>query len=299
MSQRPLLFGIAGDSGSGKDSLALAIAGLFGEQAVASVSGDDYHNWDRGRPMWSVVTHLNPRANNLQRMADDVLMLASGLTMNARHYDHKTGRFTKPRRISFNDVIIVSGLHTLLVPSLRRNFDVSIFLGMDEELRRYFKIRRDIGDRGHSPAHVVAAIERRVADADLFISPQREYADVIFSLNPVDRVQLADPLKHREVRLKLVVLLRKNLSCEALVRALIGLCGLRVDATFLKGSELVELVVDGDVDSEDIAFAAGILIPDIEELISLEPKWEGGMTGIMQLISLAQAAYAIRSVDLG
>ena len=27
---------------------------------VVNLSGDDYHLWDRQKPIWQVMTHLNP-----------------------------------------------------------------------------------------------------------------------------------------------------------------------------------------------------------------------------------------------
>ena len=165
----------------------------------------------------------------------------------ARHYDHITGRFTKPRRIKFNDVIIVSGLHALLLPALRERYDVRVFLDMDEELRRHYKIRRDVGERGHSVESIERSIERRLPDAVRFINPQRAQADVVFSSQPVNRDHLKDPVRDREVRVKLAVLSRHDTSYETLVRILIGIRGLHVDVNLIEGHELVELVIEGEI----------------------------------------------------
>ena len=64
--------------------------------------------------------------------------------------------------------------------------DVRIYLDMDEELRRYFKIRRDVGERGHSLESVERSIARRQPDAIRFINPQSAQADIVFSLQPVN-----------------------------------------------------------------------------------------------------------------
>ena len=298
MSQQSLVIGIAGDSGAGKDTLAIGLAGIFGEQAVASISGDDYHKWERARPMWSAMTHLNPRANDLGRMTNDLIKLVRGDTVNAHHYDHKTGRFTKPHRIQFNDVIIVSGLHALLLPAFRERYDVRIFLDMDEDLRRYYKIRRDVGERGHPVESVERSIERRRPDAVRFISPQRAEADIVFSLQPVNRDHTRDLMRNREIRVKLAVLLRNDASYETLVRVLIGICGLHVNVNLDEGFESVELVIEGDIDPDDIMLAASLLIPNLEELVALKPEWRAGMLGLMQLIVLSRAADTIRTAEM-
>src|ERR1700760_3310648 len=68
-TRRPLAIGIGGDSGAGKDTLVDSIVGMFGRENVAQLSGDDYHFWDRQKPMWRAMTHLNPRANDLDTLA--------------------------------------------------------------------------------------------------------------------------------------------------------------------------------------------------------------------------------------
>ena len=298
MSRRPLVLGVAGDSGAGKDTLVLGIAGIFGEGAVASIAGDNYHLWERARPMWTAMTHLNPRANDLERMESDALRLISGETVHARHYDHHTGRFTKPEPVAFTDVVVVSGLHALLMPNLRTRYDVQIYLDIDEGLRRYFKIRRDVHERGHALAKVVESMDRRMADADHFVKPQRESADIIFSLQPVNSDHIADPMGSCEPKLKLHVLLRHAPYYEALARVLIGLCGLHVDVSLHDGSQAVDVMIEGDIEAEDIAFAARLLVPNLDELVALDPAWQGGVTGLMQLIVLTHAAYAIRAGEV-
>ena len=35
--------------------------------------GDDYHLWDRGRPVWQALTHLNPMANDIDALSGCVV----------------------------------------------------------------------------------------------------------------------------------------------------------------------------------------------------------------------------------
>ena len=46
-SDRAFVFGIAGDSGSGKTTISRGIKRILGEQTVCSFSMDDYHSLDR------------------------------------------------------------------------------------------------------------------------------------------------------------------------------------------------------------------------------------------------------------
>ncbi|MDR2935576.1 MAG: uridine kinase, partial [Candidatus Adiutrix sp.] len=85
-SKKPFVIGIAGDSGSGKDTLASSLVGLFGRHSVACLSGDDYHHWDRHENMWKVITHLNPMANDLEAFTRNLVDLIDGKPIQARRY---------------------------------------------------------------------------------------------------------------------------------------------------------------------------------------------------------------------
>ena len=53
-------------------------------------------------------------------------------------------------------------------------------------------------------------------------------------------------------------------------------------------------VVDGDIAAEDIALAASMLVPRLDELLDRTPEWRGRMAGIMQLVTLVEVDQALR-----
>ncbi len=292
LSRKPFLVGIAGDSGTGKDTLSEAIVALFGAHSSNEISGDDYHFWDRQKPMWQVMTHLNPRANDLARLTEDVRALANGQRILSRHYDHSVGRMTKPVVVDANDFIIVSGLHTLYTVSLRNLFDLSIFLGMDEDLRQHLKVARDVDQRGHAREAVQASIERRRPDAERFVRPQEQHADLVLSLRPIHSPALAKP--NAPLRLKLCVRTRQGAYDEQLVRILIGICGLHVEVEMDGAAGSVELTIEGEATGADVELAAARLLPHLPELLDVKPKWFDGTLGVMQLIVLVQIIQSLR-----
>lgn len=294
LSRKPLAIGIAGDSGSGKDTLSSAIAGLFNLDTVTTLHGDDYHRWDRYTPMWKVLTHLDPRANKLHQMLKDFMGLMDGKSIISRHYNHQTGRFTQSLSVKRNDVIIVNGLHTLYVPALATNLDVKIFLKMDESLRQYFKIRRDVFERGHSEKKVRESIERRISDAITYLYPQADSADIVFSLEPVDKRMLNDYTQMVDLKLRLRVVIRNAFYYEDMARYLVGLCGMWVDVSFSSETAHIELMVDGDVKADDIAMILKKMVPTVGTLLSFKPVWKGGMIGIMQLVVLLHTIEVLR-----
>jgi uridine kinase len=292
LSRKPFVIGVAGDSGAGKDTLAEALLGLFGRHSVTHLSGDDYHLWDRQKPMWQVMTHLNPMANDLERYADDLVALIDGKSIRPRHYDHSTGKMSRPMGLKSNEFIIASSLHAMYLPILRRCYNLSIYLDIDEKLRRHFKLRRDVGQRGHTPEKVLASLDKREPDSARYVRPQAAHADLVMSLKPVHPAQL-DGAPGEEPRVKLFVRSRNGLNEISLARVLVGLCGLHVDIDMQEGATEVDLTIEGESSASDIALAASMLFPRILEFLDIAPVWKDGILGVMQLITLGHINQAL------
>ncbi len=293
-TKRPLLLGIGGDSGAGKDTLVDALAGVFGCDALVRVSGDDYHIWDRQKPMWRALTHLNPKANDLESFANNVGELMRGQAILAPQYDHSSGRVLKPMRIHPSEVIAVYGLHALWLPALNALYDLKIYLDMDEALRQYFKIARDVTVRGYPRHKVEEAIAGRQADAARFIHPQADAADLVLRLEPRHAASIKgepDPLA--KIPMRLIALARPGEDFQRLARLLAGHCGLQVITHALENGK-TQILIEGEATAEDIAVVAKRLVPDIRELLDVTPKWENGLMGAIQLIVLDQLDRACR-----
>lgn len=293
LSRKPFVVGVAGDSGAGKDTFADAVAGLFGEHSVVKLSGDDYHLWDRQKPMWQVMTHLNPMANDLEGFCNDLVSLTDGKGVISRHYDHQTGRMSKPFQIESNDFIIASGLHALYLPILRECYNLKIYLEIDEGLRRHFKLKRDVQQRGHTVERVLGSFEKREPDSERFIRPQSNHADLILSLQPIHSRMLEDLDDKHPLRLKLVVETKNGFNELSIHRVLVGVCGLHVDIVIGNDGADVKMTIEGEVSAADVAMAAEILCPRVLEFLDIPPKWQDGMLGLMQLITLSHISQAL------
>jgi uridine kinase len=293
LSRKTFVIGVAGDSGAGKDTFANAIAGLFGSHSVAAISGDDYHLWDRHQPMWQVMTHINPAANDLESFATNLVSLTDGRSIQACHYDHDTGKMSRPFKVKSNDIIIASGLHALYLPILRECYDLSIYLDIDEDLRTYFKVQRDVNKRGYTIERVLDALAKRKPDSEKFIRPQAAFADLIFSLRPIHSSSLANASEQNPPRLKLVVKSRHGFNELSLKRVLIGVCGLHVDMSTNADVSEVEISIEGEASAEDIRMAAQLVCPQIFEFLDLQPQWQNGVLGLMQLVTLSHINQAL------
>ena len=285
LSRKPVVIGIAGDSGSGKDTLANSLTDLFGDHSVATLSGDNYHLWDRQGPMWKSVTPLNPRANRLEDLTSDIISLIDGKRIKSRFYDHVSGKTSDLTRIKSNNYIIASGLHTLYIKQIRDHCDIGIFLSMDEELREYLKVQRDVKERGHTMEAVLESIQKRREDSEKFIKSQSPHSDLKFSLYPLSKYSLQNTNRD-DLRLGLAVNSKIGVDDRSLTRVLVGICGLNVEISNNAMSGETSISIEGNVTGEDIAASAEILFPEFIDFLDSDPKWNWGTLGLMQLITL-------------
>ncbi|MGQ9735347.1 MAG: phosphoribulokinase [Thermaceae bacterium] len=190
MPHRPFMLGIAGDSGAGKTTVSSGIARLLGVEKTTNICVDDYHKYDRKQRAALGITPLNPECNYMDIMEQHVRLLAQGEPILKPVYNHSTGTFDPPVYIPapraveeegrlIPRVVILEGLLTLYTSELRSRYHLKVYLDPEEELRREWKIKRDVAKRGYTPEQVVADIERRMPDSRAFIWPQKEHADLV------------------------------------------------------------------------------------------------------------------------
>ena len=289
--KRPFTVAITGDSSSGKDTLAESLNFILMEKSTLNLSGDDYHKYDRHKALWKSVTHLNPIANNLNKLSSDFVKLRNGLTISKRVYDHKTGFLSPPKTVKSRNFIIISGLHAFMIETPNLKFDLKIFLDMDDQLRRYFKIRRDTLERDKSLEETLQTIEKRAKDFERFVRPQKENADIIFRVfTPSNLEKQIEPSK---LKFCLDVEFKQGTVEDRLIRNLSGIYGCQVAPKNPSTRGFTRLVVDGYMASKTVELAAKRMFPKMSEFYQLKPTWEGGILGIMQLITLMFTCDAI------
>lgn len=181
------LISIAGDSGAGKSSLLKFLYNLWNGD-VLLIEGDAYHKWERHDPNWSNFTPLNPKANNIDQCYEDLLNLKNNKIISFRDYNHDTGKFNLQRDLEPKSKIIFTGLHALYDQRIRELSDVKIYLNTDEDLRLFWKYKRDIQERGYTKDAVTKSLERRLKDSKKYIRPQVHYADIVINISDDDLV---------------------------------------------------------------------------------------------------------------
>ncbi|RLG93437.1 uridine kinase [Candidatus Bathyarchaeota archaeon] len=181
-SGKVFLVGIAGDSGSGKTTFANAIKNILGD-LVSSITLDDYHVYDR-ETRWKLgITPLHPEANNLKLISTHLMLLKKGETIKKPTYDHSTGTFGEWEEFTPTPIVIIEGLHTFY-EGLREHLDFKIFVDPARYIKRKWKIRRDVEERGYNFNKVIEEIIKREPDYKRYIDFQKIYADVVIKILP-------------------------------------------------------------------------------------------------------------------
>jgi uridine kinase len=287
---KPVIIGIAGDSGAGKNRLSDALSAIFDVRKASYVEGDDYHKWERGNENWQHLTHLSPRANFLDTLSNHTKSLSAGKSVLQPHYDHSTGRFTLPRLYRPSQTIIIQGLHTLFPKTMRDTMDLKVFIKPDPLVRLAWKIKRDVGERNYSIEKVVNSLKLREEDGRKFIEPQKKFADWIIEAVSNHPVSEKEVIEGTAVEVKIRHLLWNDAPVNNLLDALSEVKSLtvRLDAPEDDISRVV-LEVSGAITAAEVAKVAHRIFPMLRSLTraSFAPTWLKDFDGVNQLIALS------------
>jgi uridine kinase len=214
----PFVLGIVGDSGSGKNTIADAVAALLGSARVTDLRLDDYHRFTREERMERGLTALNPMVHNVPLMQEHLQLLRRGRPIRNRSYNHADGSFGPIRMIGPREVVLVRGLMGYPTEGLRTLYDLAVFLSPEPELLFRWKLRRDVLSRGYTEAEVLKHIAQHLLDAKEFVLPQAERADLVI------RSELPD-WEAPDTEIRTSVLLRRRVARLARERALVDELG--------------------------------------------------------------------------
>ncbi len=190
---RPVMLAIAGDSATGKSTLTRGLVEALGPNRITAICSDDYHCHDREERKSLTVTPLHPDGNYLGILEQHLQLLSRGEPILKPVYDHRDGTLSRPQLVEPRPYVIVEGLHPLHTKLMRACFDVTAFIDPPEPLRRKWKIKRDTTQRGYTEEEVLADLDKREADSEAFIRPQRAHADIVVRFAPIEERRSTTP----------------------------------------------------------------------------------------------------------
>lgn len=192
--ERPVIIGVAADSGCGKSTFLRRVTNIFGTEVskthtpagefITVICLDDYHLHDRKGRRVAQVTALDEKANNFDLMASQVKALKEGKSIMKPIYNHETGEVDPCELIEPNHLIVIEGLHPMYDSRVKADLDFSVYLDLNDEVKIAWKVKRDMAERGHTMDNVLASIESRRPDFSKFVDPQKRDVDLVMEILP-------------------------------------------------------------------------------------------------------------------
>merc|ERR1719486_1369240 len=226
---KPVIIGIAADSGCGKSTFMRRLTSIFGGESKLLDIGrgtntlvsdmttviclDDYHKWDRtGRksnPEWPEgITALHADCQKWDKMAADVTDLKAGKTVSKPIYNHITGELDPDEEVGPTPIVIFEGLHPMHDDRVNNALDLTVYLDITDDVKFAWKAQRDIAERGATMEEVQAAIDARKPDFAAYVEPQKAKADIVVQVLLSD---LIDDPTGKFLKVKLIQ--KKGLKC--------------------------------------------------------------------------------------
>ncbi len=181
-----LVIGIAGGSGCGKSTFVRNIMEQLPPENVALISQDNYYNDNSHLPLEErhQLNFDHPNAIDFKLLVEQLSILKQGKSIEMPEYSYLTcTRAEETVTVEPKPIIIVEGMMSLVQEKLRKLFDISIFIDVDDDERLIRCIQRDIAERGRDVEAVIERYQRTVKPMHLaFIAPSKYHADVIVPL---------------------------------------------------------------------------------------------------------------------
>lgn len=225
---KPIVIGIAGDSATGKSTFSNLIKNKFLKEEAIIIEGDSYHKWERNNYHWKKYTHLNPKANYLDKQLNDIEMLKNNKSIKKKNYNHELGKFSKYEIINPKQYIIINGLHTLFLKQMRDVINFKIYMDAEYNLKKLWKINRDCKERNHSKKNTMKIIEKRHNDYIKYVYPQIEYADMIIIYYDKELMNNPELIKtDYNPKISLKIILNNQIKTNEIIKK-IKECGINI-----------------------------------------------------------------------
>jgi len=179
----PLIIGIAGGTGSGKTTLARALAHALPPAEVSLLEHDSYYRNRIDLPLEQRQT-LNfdhPDALETELLLEHLRQLQTGQPVCVPRYDYGTHRrLAETVEVKPTRVILLEGILIFSDERVREHLDIKIFVDTDADIRAFRRIQRDMEGRGRSFASIHKQYFETVRPMhERFVEPSKRYADVI------------------------------------------------------------------------------------------------------------------------
>ncbi len=192
--KKPIVFGVAGGTASGKTTVAKELLRSIGTEHIAFLPHDAYyrHNPHLTYEERTKVNYDHPDSLETGLMVEHVRQLLGGEAIARPTYDFvKHLRAAETVKTMPQRIILLEGILIFAEPELRDLMDIKIFVDTDADIRFIRRMQRDVMERGRSLDSVVEQYLGTVRPMHLeFVAPSKRYADVIIPKGGLNKVAL-------------------------------------------------------------------------------------------------------------
>jgi len=184
MDNHAFLIGIAGGTGSGKTSIANAIASDFAPSEVVVIQQDSYYK-DLSKFSMEERSNMNfdhPDSVDFGLMKDQLTDLINGKTVHIPEYDYSTHmqHTNKTRILEKHNIIILEGILALFDPDVRNLMAIKLYVETADDIRIIRRIKRDVQKRNRTFSSVIQQYYESVRPMHIeFVETTKKYADII------------------------------------------------------------------------------------------------------------------------
>lgn len=192
--KKPIVFGVAGGTASGKTTVARAILDSVGAEQIAYLPHDAYYR-DMPHLTLEERAHQNydhPNSLETKLMVKHIQKLLKWQPVQVPVYDFTMHRRTKETvLVEPSPIILVDGILIFTKRKLRELMDIKVYVDTDPDVRFIRRMERDIQERGRSLTSVIEQYMETVRPMHLkFVEPSKRYADVIIPHGGLNRVAM-------------------------------------------------------------------------------------------------------------
>lgn len=191
---RPVVFGVAGGTASGKTTVADTILDTVGASQVAYLPHDAYYRNMSHLPLEerAQLNYDHPNSLETELLVAHVEQLLAGQAVDVPVYDFTEHRRTAETvRVLPSPIILVEGILIFTDSRLRDLMDIKIYVDTAPDVRFIRRMVRDLEERGRSLDSIIKQYLETVRPMHLeFVEPSKRYADVIIPRGGLNKVAL-------------------------------------------------------------------------------------------------------------